>query len=84
MNAAAREAGRVLRRRGPRRVRVRVVITTAGGTDLDDGDLADDRRFWQGDDRAAVDQDEYGPDDGEVDDWDYEDEDDEYPERGRL
>jgi hypothetical protein len=60
------------------------VITTAGGTDLDDGDLADDRRFWQGDDRAAVDQDEYGPDDGEVDDWDYEDEDDEYPERGRL
>jgi hypothetical protein len=60
------------------------VITTAGGTDLDDGDLADDRRFWQGDDRAAVDQDEYGPDDGEVDDWDYEDEDDDYPERGRL
>jgi PrgI family protein len=49
------------------------VITTAGGTDLDDGDLADDRRFWQGDDRAAVDQDEYGQDDGEVDDWDYED-----------
>ena len=63
------------------------VITTAGGTDLDDGDLADDRRFWQGDDRAAVGPDEYGPDDGEVDDWDYEDEDDEdddYPERGRL
>ncbi|WP_414939750.1 PrgI family protein [Amycolatopsis sp. cmx-11-51] len=60
------------------------VITTAGGTDLDDGDLADDRRFWQGDDRAAVDQDEYGPDDGEVDDWDYGDEDDDYPERGRL
>jgi hypothetical protein len=56
------------------------VITTAGGTDLDDGDLADDRRFWQGDDRAAVDQDEYG----EADDWDYEDEDDDYPERGRL
>ncbi|RBM17466.1 PrgI family protein [Prauserella sp. PE36] len=60
------------------------VITTAGGTDLDDGDLAEDRTFWQGDDRAAVDQDEYGPDDDEVDDWDYEDEDDDYPERGRL
>ncbi|MBP2474875.1 hypothetical protein JOF53_003747 [Crossiella equi] len=59
------------------------VITTAGGTDLDDGDLAD-RPFWQGDDRAVADQDEYGPDDGEVDDWDYEDEDDDYPERGRL
>ncbi|EHR48348.1 hypothetical protein SacmaDRAFT_0031 [Saccharomonospora marina XMU15] len=60
------------------------VITTAGSTDPDDGDLAEDRPFWQGDDRAAVDQDEYGPDDGEVDDWDYEDEDDDYPERGRL
>ena len=60
------------------------VITTAGGTDLDDGDLADDRPFWQSDDRAAADGDEYGPDDGEVDDWDYEDEDDDYPERGRL
>lgn len=60
------------------------VITTAGGTDLDNGDLAEDRTFWQGDDRAAVDQDEYGPDDDEVDDWDYEDEDDDYPERGRL
>jgi hypothetical protein len=60
------------------------VITTAGGTDLDDGDLAEDRTFWPGDGRAAVDQDEYGPDDGEVDDWDYEDEDDDYPERGRL
>jgi hypothetical protein len=60
------------------------VITTAGGTDLDDGDLADDHSFWHGDDRAAVDQDEYGPDDGEVDDWDYGDEDDDYPERGRL
>ncbi|MFF0147041.1 PrgI family protein [Amycolatopsis sulphurea] len=60
------------------------VITTAGGTDSDDGDLADDRTFWQGDGRAAVDPDEYGPDDGEVDDWDYEDEDDDYPERGRL
>nr|WP_113694557.1 PrgI family protein [Amycolatopsis albispora] len=59
------------------------VITTAGGTDLDDGELAEDRTFWQGDDRAAVDQDEYGPDDGEVDDWNYEDDDD-YPERGRL
>lgn len=60
------------------------VITTAGGTDLDDGDLAEDRPFWPGDGRAAVDQGEYGPDDGEVDDWDYEDEDDDYPERGRL
>lgn len=60
------------------------VITTAGGTDLDDGDLAEDRAFWQGDGRAAVDQDDYGTDDGEVDDWDYEDEDDDYPERGRL
>lgn len=60
------------------------VITTAGGTDLDDGDLAEDRAFWQGDGRAAVERDEYGPDDGEVDDWDYEDEDDGYPERGRL
>ncbi|WP_020645798.1 PrgI family protein [Amycolatopsis balhimycina] len=60
------------------------VITTVGGTDLDDGDLAEDRAFWQGDGRAAVDQGEYGPDDGEVDDWDYEDEDDDYPERGRL
>ncbi|WP_374205688.1 PrgI family protein [Crossiella sp. S99.2] len=60
------------------------VITTAAGTDLDDGDLAEDRAFWQGDGRAAVDQDDYGPDDGEVDDWDYEDEDDDYPERGRL
>ncbi|ONI71121.1 PrgI family protein [Actinosynnema sp. ALI-1.44] len=60
------------------------VITTAGGTDLDDGDLAEDRAFWQGDGRAAVDQDDYGADDGEVDDGDYEDEDDDYPERGRL
>ncbi|WP_436494269.1 PrgI family protein [Actinokineospora sp. HUAS TT18] len=59
------------------------VITTAGGTDLADDDLAD-TGFWPEDGRAAVDQDEYGPDDGEADDWDYEDEDDDYPERGRL
>ncbi|MEV6825574.1 PrgI family protein [Amycolatopsis sp. NPDC051102] len=58
------------------------VITTAGGTDLDD-DLAD-TGFWPEDGRAAVEEDEYGPDDGEVDDWDYEDEDDDYLERGRL
>lgn len=58
------------------------VITTAGGPDPDD-DLTD-TGFWQADARAAVDPDEYGPDDGEVDDWDYEDGDDDYPERGRL
>jgi hypothetical protein len=60
------------------------VITTAGGTDLDDGDLADDRTFWQAHDRGRAGTDEHDDPDGEVDDWDYEDEDDDYPERGRL
>ena len=66
------------------------VITIAGGTDLDGGlpgDLADKHTYWRDDGCAALDQDEYGPADGEVDDWGYEDEDtdddeDDYPERG--
>lgn len=61
------------------------VITTSGGTDLADGDfgdLADDRPFWQAG-RGAADTHEHEPaveDDG----WDYEDEDDDFPGRGRL
>jgi hypothetical protein len=49
------------------------VITTAGGTDLDDDPA--DTAFWQANDSEV---------DGEVVDWDYEDEHDDYSERGRL
>ncbi|WP_020663660.1 PrgI family protein [Amycolatopsis benzoatilytica] len=61
------------------------VITTAGG-DLDD-DLTDDRTFWPPDGRAGFGQDQHDPDDGEVDDWDDEDDDHyegDFEERGRL
>nr|WP_090015159.1 PrgI family protein [Lentzea albidocapillata] len=59
------------------------VITTSGGTDLADGDFDDDRPFWQAHDRGAADTHAREPAD-EDDGWDYEDEDDDFPERGRV
>lgn len=63
-----------------------VITTAGGGTDLADGDfgdLADDRRFWQAG-RGAADTHEREPGD-EDDGWDHEDEDDDdFPERGRV
>jgi hypothetical protein len=62
------------------------VITTTGGSDLSDDDLAD-TRFWHAD-RGAVDGRAEPDPDGDIDDWDYDDsednDDDDEDERGRL
>jgi hypothetical protein len=62
------------------------VITTGGGSDLSDDDLAD-TRFWHTD-RGAVDGRAEPDPDGDIDDWDYDDgednDDEDEDERGRL
>jgi PrgI family protein len=61
------------------------VITTTGGGDLSDDDLAD-ARFWHTQDRGTDGRDGHDPDD-DLDDWDYDDgddnDDDDEDERGR-
>ena len=60
------------------------VITTPGAPGGEQSDPYS--AGWSSGDEGPPDdsQDQYGSDDGEVDGWDYEDEDDDYPERGRY
>ncbi|GGN23757.1 hypothetical protein GCM10011609_76750 [Lentzea pudingi] len=59
------------------------VITTARGTDVADGDLGDDRPFWQSRARGVADTEKHGPDD-EDDGWDYETDDNDFAGRRRV